>query len=54
MLGTGMIVAGFPLAFSFSIKARGQSDRRTLGTVALGVTILALVAAVAVLFVVSI
>lgn len=54
MLGTGMIVVGFPLAFAFSSKARGQPDQRVLGSVALGLAILALIAAVAVLVVIYI
>jgi len=42
-----MIVAGIPLAFGFSDKARALPAERTIGTVARVVTMVSLVAIVA-------
>ena len=52
MLGTGMIVVGFPLAFHFSTEACKQPSQRSMGTIALTVAILAVGAAVALLLVI--
>ena len=50
LLGTGMIVAGLPLAFTLSSRARQDASQRTLGTIGLGLACAAVAAIAALMF----